>query len=113
MRDSLDFIVKDRFLTDLQLEKLQKTLAPFGIEVNYRKGEGEYDLNLNWDPSKVYKKSNRYAGRHKEGTGIDWEQVKYLKQMGMTNEEIADHLGVNIRTFYRRKNDKKAEQQSD
>jgi len=107
MRDNLNFTVKDQFLTDLQLEKLARTLEPFDISVTYKKNDGEYSLDMSWDPSKVYRRSNRYAGRHKEGTGIDWEQVNYLKNIGMTNEEVAEHLGVNIRTFYRRKNDRK------
>lgn len=109
MQDKLSFTVKENYLTKLQLEKLQKLLEQFGVSVSYLKVSGGYDVNLNWDTSSVYRKSSRYAGRNKIHTEIDWNQVDLLSSLGMTNEEIAERLGVNIRTFYRRKNDHKAE----
>ena len=107
MQDNLNFTVKENFLTELQLEKLQKLLAQFGVDVVYRKTGEEYILDLLWDNSTVYKKSNRYAGRNKIHTNLDWDQVAMLKSMGMTNDEISEHLGVNIRTYYRRKSERK------
>ena len=107
MQDSLNFIVKDNFLTDLQLEKLEKLLGPFGVSVNFKKCKEGYNLDLSWDSSTVSRKSSRYAGRNKIATNIDWTQVDYLKSIGMTNDEISDHLGVNIRTYYRRQAENK------
>ena len=107
MKDNLNFTVKDTFLTDLQLEKLARTLEQFDMHVYYKKIDEDFVLDISWDPSKVYRKSSRYAGRHKQATDIDWNQVEYLKSIGMTNEEISEHIGVNLRTFYRRKNDHK------
>lgn len=109
MQDKLSFTVKENYLTELQLEKFKKLLEQFGVDVSFLKVTGGYDVNLNWDTSSVYRKSSRYAGRNKLHTEIDWNQVELLSSLGMTNEEIADRLGVNIRTFYRRKNDHKAE----
>jgi len=105
MQDKLNFTVKESYLTELQLEKLKKLLEQFGVEASYKKGAAGYDLNLNWDTSTVYRKSSRYAGRNKIHTSIDWNEVELLSSLGMTQEEIADRLGVNIRTFYRRKSD--------
>ncbi|MDO4938758.1 MAG: hypothetical protein Q4E54_02215 [Lachnospiraceae bacterium] len=109
MQDKLNLKVKENFLTELQLEKLKKLLEQFGVEVVYSRAKDGYDLNLLWDSSEVYRKSSRYAGRNKKGTDIDWTQVDYLSSLGMTNDEISDRLGVNIRTFYRRKSDHKKE----
>lgn len=107
MQDNLNFTVKDNFLAELQLEKLQKLLAQFGVDVIYKKSGADYNVDLMWDTSNVYKKSTRYAGRNKIHTNLDWDQVSMLKSMGMTNDEISDHLGVNIRTYYRRKSEHK------
>ena len=107
MQDKLNLIVKDNFLTELQLEKLKKLLEQFGVEVLYEKSKEGYNLNMSWDSSDVYRRSSRYAGRNKINTCIDWTQVDYLSSLGMTNEEISERLGVNIRTFYRRKSDHK------
>lgn len=112
MQDKLNLTVKENFLTDLQLEKLKKLLEQFGVEVYYDKTKDGYELNLQWDSSDVYRKSSRYAGRNKLGTKIDWTQVDYLSSIGMTNEEISERLGVNIRTFYRRKADNRKENES-
>ena len=109
MQDKLNFQVKETFLTELQLDKLKKLLEQFGVDVNYKKAKDSYDLNMSWDSSDVYRKSSRYAGRTKIGTGIDWTQVDYLSSLGMTNDEISERLGVNIRTFYRRKSDHRKE----
>ena len=111
MQDKLNFTIKDSFLADMQLEKLKKLLVPFGVDVFYQKKGDEYSLDLNWDTSSVYRKSSRYAGRNKIHTNLDWNQVEYLKSIGMTNDEISEHLGVNIRTFYRRKSDHRQEEQ--
>ena len=105
MQDKLNFIVKENYLTALQLDKLKKLLEQFGVNTIYEKRGDSYNLDLNWDTSSVYRKSTRYAGRNKKHTDIDWNQVEYLKSIGMTNDEISDHLGVNIRTFYRRQAD--------
>jgi len=105
MQDKLNFTVKESYLTELQLEKLKKLLEQFGVTVTYLKTAGGYDLNLVWDTTTVYRKSSRYAGRNKIHTSIDWNEVELLSSLGMTQEEIAERLGVNIRTFYRRKND--------
>ena len=107
MQDNLNFIVKDNFLTDMQLEKLKKVLAPMGIDVRFEKKGGAYNLDMSWDSSAVYRKSSRYAGRNKIHTDLDWNQISYLESLGMTNDEICDHLGVNIRTYYRRKSEHK------
>ena len=107
MQDKLNLTVKDTFLADMQLEKLKKLLEQFGVEVFYEKGKDGYSLDLHWDTADVYRKSNRYAGRNKIHTKIDWTQVDYLSSLGMTNDEISERLGVNIRTFYRRKSDHK------
>lgn len=108
MQDKLNFQIKDQFLTDMQLEKLKKLLNQFGVETTYNKSkEDSYSLELTWDSSSVYRKSNRYAGRNKIDTNIDWNEVELLSSLGMTNENIAERLGVNIRTFYRRKNENK------
>jgi len=109
MQDKLNFTVKESYLTELQLEKLKKLLEQFGVDVSFLKVSSGYDVNMYWDTSEVYRKSTRYAGRNKVNTSIDWAQVDLLSSLGMTNEEIAERLGVNIRTFYRRKNDHKAE----
>lgn len=109
MQDKLNLIVKETFLTELQLEKLQKLLVQFGVDVRYNKSKEGYDLNMTWDSSEVYRKSSRYAGRNKINTKIDWTQVEYLSSLGMTNEEISERMGVNIRTFYRRKSDHRKE----
>lgn len=105
----MNFTVKENFLTELQLEKLQKLLGQFGVEAIYKKVGSDYNLDLLWDTSNVYKKSNRYAGRNKIHTNLDWDQVRMLKSMGMTNDEISEHLGVNIRTYYRRQSEHKKE----
>ena len=107
MQDYLNLTVKDTFLTDLQLEKLERLVEPFGVKVAYSKCKEGYNVNLSWDTSAVNRKSSRYAGRNKVATDIDWTQVDYLKSMGMTNDEISDHLGVNIRTYYRRQAENK------
>lgn len=109
MQDKLNLIVKENFLTELQLEKLKKLLDQFGVEVLYEKSKEGYNLNMSWDSSDVYRRSSRYAGRNKINTRIDWTQVDYLSSLGMTNEEISERLGVNIRTFYRRKSEHKKE----
>ena len=109
MQDKLNLTVKDTFLADMQLEKLKKLLEQFGVDVLYEKRKDSYNLDLLWDTSEVYRKSNRYAGRNKIHTKIDWTQVDYLSSLGMTNDEISDRLGVNIRTFYRRKSDHRKE----
>ncbi len=109
MQDKLNLIVKENFLTELQLEKLKKLLDQFGVEVLYEKTKEGYNLNMSWDSSDVYRRSSRYAGRNKINTRIDWTQVDYLSSLGMTNEEISERLGVNIRTFYRRKSEHKKE----
>lgn len=109
MQDKLNLIVKESFLTELQLEKLKKLLDQFGVEVLYEKSKEGYNLNMSWDSSDVYRRSSRYAGRNKINTRIDWTQVDYLSSLGMTNEEISERLGVNIRTFYRRKSEHKKE----
>lgn len=109
MQDKLNLIVKENFLTELQLEKLKKLLDQFGVEVLYEKSKEGYNLNMSWDSSDVYRRSSRYAGRNKINTRIDWTQVDYLSSLGMTNEEISARLGVNIRTFYRRKSEHKKE----
>ena len=109
MQDKLNLIIKENFLTELQLEKLKKLLDQFGVEVLYEKSKEGYNLNMSWDSSDVYRRSSRYAGRNKINTRIDWTQVDYLSSLGMTNEEISERLGVNIRTFYRRKSEHKKE----
>jgi len=111
MIDKLNFVVKENFLTELQLEKLKKVLEPIGIDVTYEKKGENFNLDMQWDASAVYRKSSRYAGRNKIHTAIDWNQVEYLKSIGMTNDEISEHLGVNIRTFYRRQSDHRKDDQ--
>ena len=112
MQDNLNFVVKDNFLTDMQLDKLKRVLSPMGIDVRYEKKGDSYNLDMMWDSSVVYRKSNRYAGRSKIHTDLDWDQIDHLKALGMTNDEISDHLGVNIRTFYRRQSDHKKDTES-
>jgi len=109
MQDKLNFIIKESYLTELQLEKLKRLLEQFDVEVTYLKSSAGYELNLNWDTSAVYRKSSRYAGRNKIHTEIDWNQVEMLSSLWMKQEEIAERLGVNIRTFYRRKGEHRNE----
>ncbi len=105
MKEKLNFVVKENNLTQLQLEKLKKTFGQMDVDVSYSRCEGGFDLSFAWDSSEIYRRSSRYAGRSRIEKPIDWDQVEFWRSLGMQNEEIADRLGYNIRTFYRRQHE--------